>query len=79
MTDTNGRFDFHGSLASLSAHPKVDPRTGEMMVFDFGMVPPYLTYGVVGPDGTLTHHTNSSGIDGVRVRCGRSVDAAPPT
>ena len=56
--DTNGRFDFHGSLASLSAHPKVDPRTGEMMVFDFGMVPPYLTYGVVGADGRLSHHAD---------------------
>jgi carotenoid cleavage dioxygenase len=55
---TNGRFDFHGSLAALSAHPKVDRTTGEMMVFDFNMLPPYLTYGVVGPDGTLTHHTD---------------------
>lgn len=64
--ETEGRFDFQGTLASLSAHPKVDPVTGEMMVFDFDMLPPYLTYGVVGADGRLAHHTAIE-LDGPRL------------
>ena len=55
--ETVGRFDFDGALPSLTAHPKLDSLTNELMVFDYDLVPPYLTYGVVGADGTLTHRT----------------------
>ena len=55
--ETVGRFDFHGTLPALTAHPKVDPVTGELMIFDYGLVPPYLTYGVVDAGGRLAHHT----------------------
>jgi carotenoid cleavage dioxygenase len=47
----------YGAVRTISAHPKVDPRTGEMMFFDYKPVPPYLTYGVVSAEGELVHHT----------------------
>lgn len=40
----------------VSAHAKCDRRTGELLFFDYGPRPPWMTYGVVGPDGALKHH-----------------------
>ncbi|MEM9837945.1 MAG: carotenoid oxygenase family protein [Pseudomonadota bacterium] len=39
----------------ISAHPKVDPHTGDMMFFNYGKEAPYMHYGVVGPSGQLDH------------------------
>jgi carotenoid cleavage dioxygenase len=56
--ETVGIEDFGGGLSGgMSAHPKVDPGTGELMFIDYAPVPPYLTYGVVGADGVLKHET----------------------
>jgi carotenoid cleavage dioxygenase-like enzyme len=50
---TCGRETFDGAIpAGICAHPKVDPRTGEMVVFCYGLEPPYLTWSVLGPDGS---------------------------
>ena len=55
---TIGPFDFGGRLAtSMTAHPKVDPTTGLLHFFGYGFVPPYLTYHVATPDGSLVHST----------------------
>lgn len=49
---TVGKETFGGSLpAGMCAHPKIDPRTGEMVVFTYGLEAPYLTWSVLGPDG----------------------------
>lgn len=49
---TLGRETFDGALpAGITAHPKVDPLTGEMAVFCYGLEPPYLTWSMIGPDG----------------------------
>ncbi|MFN0185585.1 MAG: carotenoid oxygenase family protein, partial [Aquabacterium sp.] len=40
----------------ISAHAKVDEITGELMFFDYGNEPPFMHYGVLGPDGALRHH-----------------------
>lgn len=54
--ETVGVTDFGGGLSGgMSAHPKVDPVTGEMIYFDYAPAPPYLTYGVIGADGALKH------------------------
>jgi len=41
----------------ISAHTKVDERTGEMLVFNYGKQAPYMHYGVVSKDGELVHWT----------------------
>jgi carotenoid cleavage dioxygenase len=51
-----GVEDLGGAYAgTMSAHPKVDERTGELLWFTYGDEPPYMTYGVAAADGTLTH------------------------
>ncbi len=55
--ETCGTETWGGRVATVSAHPKVNPVTGEMMFFDYKPFPPYLTYGVVGPAGEVTHLT----------------------
>jgi carotenoid cleavage dioxygenase-like enzyme len=55
---TLGPVDFGGRLGtSMTAHPKVDPATGQLHFFGYGFVPPYLTYHVASPDGQLLHST----------------------
>src|SRR5688572_30960554 len=34
----------------ISAHPKVDEATGELLFFNYSKRAPYMHYGVVGPD-----------------------------
>ena len=59
--DTLGPEDFDGTLrCEVSAHAKVDDRTGELFFFDYGVKPPYMRYGVVSPSGAISHFT---GID----------------
>jgi carotenoid cleavage dioxygenase len=56
--ETVGVDDFDGTLAcNISAHAKTDPRTGELMFFDYSPFPPDLRYGVAGPDGRVAHLT----------------------
>ncbi|NEO88452.1 MAG: 9-cis-epoxycarotenoid dioxygenase [Spirulina sp. SIO3F2] len=51
---TCGSYTFNGKLQSpVTAHPKVDPETGEMMFFGYGFAPPYLQYSVVSAAGEL--------------------------
>ncbi|XP_061994015.1 probable carotenoid cleavage dioxygenase 4, chloroplastic [Rosa rugosa] len=50
--DTLGRNDFNGELfMSMTAHPKIDPDTGETFAFRYGPVPPFLTYFRFDPTG----------------------------
>ncbi|WP_392667885.1 carotenoid oxygenase family protein [Streptomyces sp. LN785] len=52
--DTIGRETFGGVLpAGITAHPKIDPLTGEMLVFCYALEPPFLTWSVIGPTGTV--------------------------
>lgn len=41
----------------ISAHPKVDERTGELMFFNYSKYPPYQHYGVVDRNNKLVHYT----------------------
>lgn len=44
----DGRVD-----ANLTAHPKIDPESGEMLAFGYSPLPPFVTYRTVSPDGRL--------------------------
>jgi len=41
----------------ISAHPKVDENTGEMLFFNYSKYPPYQHYGVVDKNNKLIHYT----------------------
>ena len=47
---------FDGQLpGNLSAHSKVDPKTGELVFFDYALYEPKMWTGTVSADGALTH------------------------
>ncbi|GAA0153058.1 oxygenase [Lithospermum erythrorhizon] len=52
---TIGMLDYDKRLAhSFTAHPKVDPFTGEMFTFGYSTrAQPYLTYRVISKDGFM--------------------------
>ena len=41
-----------------SAHTKIDPATGEMLFFNYGLDAPHMHYGVVDAEGKLAHYTD---------------------
>ncbi len=52
--ETVGVSDFGGRLTtSMTAHPKVDPVTGELHFFGYGVRPPFLTYHKLSASGEL--------------------------
>lgn len=52
--DTVGEHDFDGALVGpMTAHPKADPVTGELVFFGYSPRPPYLRYHVADADGRL--------------------------
>jgi len=49
-----GPYDFGGKLVGpMTAHPKRDPDTGELLFFGYSPFPPYLRYHVASADGVL--------------------------
>ena len=53
---TAGKEDWGGAFPAdgVSAHPKVDENTGELLFFNYGTEWPYMHYGEVSPTGELT-------------------------
>ncbi len=52
--DTVGPCDFGGRLTtSMTAHPKLCPKSGELHFFGYGFMPPFLTYHRLDAHGTL--------------------------
>jgi carotenoid cleavage dioxygenase len=52
--ETVGPYDFGGKLVGpMTAHPKMDPETGEMLFFGYSPIPPFLRYHVVDAKGRL--------------------------
>ena len=71
--ETLGKASFVSALppgATVSAHPKVDPQTNELMFFGYNLFKrPYYHYGVVGADGDLSD-VLLEGVVRLRVRVG---------
>jgi carotenoid cleavage dioxygenase-like enzyme len=62
--DTAGPCTFDGVLPDgICAHPKVDPATGEMLVFRCRRTPPFLAWTAIGRDGTARPMTPVDGIE----------------
>ncbi len=57
--ETRGPYTFRKKLRhAFSAHPKIDPRTGEMFSFGYSPVAkPHLQYSAISADGALSHTT----------------------
>ena len=57
--ETLGRETWGGRFPSqlgVSAHPKVDAHTGELLFFNYGTAAPYMHYGVVNAANELVHY-----------------------
>lgn len=55
--ETLGAETFAGKLPkNVSAHSKVDPRTGEFVFFDYELYEPKMSVGVASKEGRLTHY-----------------------
>jgi carotenoid cleavage dioxygenase-like enzyme len=51
---TLGAYNYDGKLkTNMTAHPKIDPVTGEMLFFGYNVVEPYLTYMRADASGEL--------------------------
>ncbi|GAA0942868.1 carotenoid oxygenase family protein [Nonomuraea longicatena] len=60
--DTIGPCDFGGKLTTaMTAHPKLDPITGELHLFGYGYFPPFLTYHRLSADGELVESREIEG------------------
>ncbi len=59
--DTLGKEAFNGSFPfdwGVSAHPKVDEATGELLFFNYSKQAPYMHYGVVDENDDLVHYVD---------------------
>jgi carotenoid cleavage dioxygenase len=59
--ETLGKESFNGGFPfdwGVSAHPKVDDRTGELLFFTYSKEAPYMRYGVVDANDDLVHLTD---------------------
>jgi carotenoid cleavage dioxygenase len=59
--ETQGKATWNGSFPfdwGVSAHPKVDERTDEMLFFNYSKKAPYLHYGVVDANNDLVHYVD---------------------
>src|SRR5688500_1160740 len=53
--DTVSTYNYGGQLKhQFTAHPKVDPATGEMLFFGYSLFKPSVRYGVVSAQGTIS-------------------------
>ncbi len=55
--DTTQQYDYEGALASsMTAHPKIDGKTGEMVFFGYDLLPPFLRYHLANEAGELVRN-----------------------
>lgn len=52
--ETLGTYDFDGAIQNMTAHPKIDPETGELLFFAYRPIPPYVIAYTADPQGKVT-------------------------
>ena len=57
-------FTWDGAIPGTCAHPRIDPATGEMVMFRYDLAEPFLTWFVIGPDGNVARPPEIVPIDG---------------
>ena len=64
--NTKGLFDYAGKLASnMTAHPKIDGRTGQMLFFGYEVFAPFLRYHEASANGDLVKSINIDLPEGI--------------
>jgi carotenoid cleavage dioxygenase-like enzyme len=53
-----------GAIPGMCAHPKLDPRTGELVLFRYYFQEPYLTWATIAPDGSVARPPEPIEVDG---------------
>jgi carotenoid cleavage dioxygenase len=59
--DTLGKQEWNGAFPfdwGVSAHPKVDDKTGELLFFNYSKQDPYMHYGVVDANNDMVHYVD---------------------
>ena len=57
-------FTWDGATPGTCAHPRIDPATGEMVMFRYDLAEPFLTWFVIGPDGNIARPPEIVPVDG---------------
>jgi carotenoid cleavage dioxygenase len=55
--ETRGTWDFNGTLPRMTAHPKIDPVTGELLMFYYSGRRPELVFAIANPVGHVISRT----------------------
>ena len=64
--NTKGLFDYAGKLTSnMTAHPKIDGRTGQMLFFGYEVFAPFLRYHEASANGDLVKSINIDLPEGI--------------
>ncbi len=56
-------FTWGGAIPGSCAHPRIDPATGEMVLFRYDFSEPYLMWATIAADGTVAHAPDPIEID----------------
>jgi carotenoid cleavage dioxygenase len=59
-----GPYTWGGAIPGMCAHPKIDPKTGELVLFRYAFQEPYLMWAAIAPDGSVAHPPEPIPVDG---------------
>jgi carotenoid cleavage dioxygenase len=59
-----GPYTWSGVIPGMCGHPKIDPRTGELVLFRYAFQEPYLMWAAIAPDGSVAHAPEPIPVDG---------------
>ena len=57
-------FTWDGAVPGMCAHPKIDPSTGEMVIFRYDLSAPFLFWATIAPGGSVARAPEVIDVDG---------------